>query len=237
MVVGDVPLAWSVWPLPVVLLFATWWCAPDWIEERRGRRFDAAIGRESGHPRPDLAGRSCPTPCVLDPGGRSGILGRRIHATVDRCRATDPRSVRPGVEEVLGRRTSVWPDAAVAQERAKLALRSDMDPKAEVPRRTHGRNWRFIISSRQYSCCKTANQRPAVPLGLITARSFIVRVAKTWCSSPGCWNAKPGNGSGPATWTAPGGPIAWPWRWFGELAFAPAFLLVEEADRLEGSVL
>ena len=49
-----------------------------------------------------------------------------------------------------------------------------------------------------------------------------MREPKTWCSSPGCWNPKPGNGSGPATWTALGGPIAWAWRWSGELAFAPA---------------
>ncbi len=50
MAVGDVPLVWSVWPLPVVLLFATWWCAPDWIEERRGRRWLLRLGVSLGVP-------------------------------------------------------------------------------------------------------------------------------------------------------------------------------------------
>jgi len=38
MVAGDVPLAWSVAPIPLILLLATWLHAPDWIEERWNRR-------------------------------------------------------------------------------------------------------------------------------------------------------------------------------------------------------
>ena len=37
MVTGDVNLLGSVAPIPVVLLFATWATADDWIKERRSR--------------------------------------------------------------------------------------------------------------------------------------------------------------------------------------------------------
>ena len=129
MAVGDVPLAWSVWPLPVMLLFATWWCVPDWIEERRGRRFVLRLGRESGHPRPVVAGRRSPALRVSDPGSRSGILGRRVYTAVDCCRAADPRSVQPGVEEVLGERTSV-------RRSLCRSVRSSADGATQSPRRT-----------------------------------------------------------------------------------------------------
>ncbi len=50
MVFGDVPLAWSVVPVPFVLLLATWLYAPDWIEERWNRRVALRLATVVGVP-------------------------------------------------------------------------------------------------------------------------------------------------------------------------------------------
>lgn len=50
MVAGDVPLAWSVVPIPLVLLLVTWLHAPDWVEERWNRRVALRLALVLGLP-------------------------------------------------------------------------------------------------------------------------------------------------------------------------------------------
>ncbi len=149
MAVGDVPLVWSVWPLPVVLLFTTWWCAPDWIEERRGRRLTLRLGLSLGVPALILLvavplRRAYQIPAV-DPGFSVAEFTRPLTATEQQTLDLYNQAWKKFWENA-----SAY-EAAVAQDRAKLGRQSDTKPKADVPVERM-ENWRSIISNLRYGC-------------------------------------------------------------------------------------
>jgi hypothetical protein len=233
MVLGDVPLVWSACPLPVVCLFATWWCAPDWIAERRGRRFVLRLAVSLGIPALILLvavplRRAYQIPAV-DPGFSVAEFTRPLTAAEQQTLDLYDQALKKFWENAPAY------DAALTQDRAKFGRRSDTKPKADVPA---DRMETLAVHHFQATLqlLTDAHQRPAVPLGLMsrglhnTGSEDVVQFI--WLlESEARQRERAGDVDG--AWRSYRTALEVVWR----TRLRACFLLVEEADRLEGAVL
>jgi hypothetical protein len=175
MVVGDVPLAWSVVPIPVVLLLATWLYAPDWIEERWNRRLALRLATVVGVPMLLLAiavpaRRAYQIPLV-DPGFSVTEFTRPLTAAEEETldlyyRAwQSQRDSRPQMIPLKGREQSSY-------ERLAPAVRRTLRRQLLDGRRA------------ELTLLKQAHQGAAVPLSLLVeklvSQHVTLRASAVW---------------------------------------------------------
>lgn len=158
MVVGDVPLAWSVAPIPLALLLATWLYAPDWVEERWNRRVALRLVLVLGAPALLLAiavpvRRAYQIPLV-EPGFSVTEFTR------------SPSAVE---EETLDLYMKAWQAQCDGDQRTTEWMPRELSPD-ERPTAEARRAWRQQRLDAQQAALtllKQAHERGAVPLTLV----------------------------------------------------------------------